>query len=53
MMISETSHVLAHQLANVQLRICRDAGDGFLDHYPEQFADDVTAVLNEGWEAAP
>ena len=46
MMITENSRVLAHHLPNAQLRIYRDAGHGFLDQYPDEFADDVNAFLN-------
>ena len=48
MMITENSHLLAHHLPNAQLRIYPDAGHGFLDQYPEQFADHVRAFLNGG-----
>jgi pimeloyl-ACP methyl ester carboxylesterase len=46
MMITENSYLLARDVPNAQLRIYPDAGDGFLDQYPEQFADHVNAVLN-------
>jgi pimeloyl-ACP methyl ester carboxylesterase len=45
MMITENSYLLAHHLPNAQLRIYPDAGHGFLDQYPEQFADHVNAFL--------
>jgi pimeloyl-ACP methyl ester carboxylesterase len=48
MMITENSHLLAHHLPNAQLRIYPDSGHGFLDQYPEQFADHVRAFLNGG-----
>jgi pimeloyl-ACP methyl ester carboxylesterase len=48
MMITENSHLLAHHLPNAQLRIYPDAGHGFLDQYPEQFADHVNAFFNGG-----
>src|SRR3954470_12830643 len=48
MMITENSHLLAHHLPNSQLRIYADAGHGFLDQYPELFADHVRAFLNGG-----
>ncbi len=48
MMITENSYLLAHHLANAQLRIYPDAGHGFLDQYPEQFADHVNAFLGGG-----
>src|ERR1700726_1692215 len=43
MMHTQNSHLLAEHLPNAQLRIYPDAGHGFLDQYPEQFADDVHA----------
>ena len=45
MMHTENSHLLAGRLPNAQLRIYPDAGHGFLDQYPELFADDVQAFL--------
>ena len=48
MMITENSSLLAHHLPNAQLRIYPDSGHGFLDQYPEQFADHVRAFLNGG-----
>src|SRR3954463_8563089 len=45
MMHTQNSHRLAEPLPNAQLRIYPDAGHGFLDQYPEQFADDVRAFL--------
>jgi pimeloyl-ACP methyl ester carboxylesterase len=48
MMITENSYLLAHHLPNAQLRIYPDAGHGFLDQYPEQFADHVNAFLGGG-----
>jgi len=48
MMITENSHLLAHHLPNSQLRIYADSGHGFLDQYPELFADHVRAFLNGG-----
>jgi pimeloyl-ACP methyl ester carboxylesterase len=48
MMITENSHLLAQHLPNAQLRIYPDAGHGFLDQYPEQFADHVRTFLNGG-----
>jgi pimeloyl-ACP methyl ester carboxylesterase len=48
LMITENSHLLARHLPNAQLRIYPDAGHGFLDQYPEQFADHVRAFLNGG-----
>ncbi len=48
MMITQNSHLLAEHLPNAQLRIYPDSGHGFLDQYPEQFADHVRAFLNGG-----
>jgi pimeloyl-ACP methyl ester carboxylesterase len=45
MMHTKNSHLLAAQLPNAQLRIYPDAGHGFLNQYPELFADDVHAFL--------
>jgi pimeloyl-ACP methyl ester carboxylesterase len=45
---TENSRLLADRLPNARLRICPDAGHGFLDQYPEQFADHVRAFLNGG-----
>ncbi len=45
MMHTQNSHLLAEHLPNAQLRIYPDAGHGFLNQYPEQFADDVHAFL--------
>src|SRR3954462_10547273 len=45
MMHTHNSHLLAEHLPNAQLRIYPDAGHGFLDQYPEQFADEVRAFL--------
>jgi pimeloyl-ACP methyl ester carboxylesterase len=46
LMITENSYLLAHHLPNAQLRVYSDSGHGFLDQYPEQFADHVNAFLN-------
>ena len=46
MMITQNSHLLADHLPNAQLRIYPDAGHGFLDQYPNEFADHVNAFLN-------
>jgi len=46
MMLTENSRLLVQHLADAELRIYLDAGHGFLDQYPEQFADDVNAFLN-------
>jgi len=48
MMITQNSHLLADHPPNAQLRIYPDAGHGFLDQSPEQFADHVRAFLNGG-----
>jgi pimeloyl-ACP methyl ester carboxylesterase len=48
MMITENSRLLARHLPNAQLRIYPDAGHGFLDQYPEEFADEVNMFLNGG-----
>jgi pimeloyl-ACP methyl ester carboxylesterase len=48
LMTTENSRLLARHLPNAQLRIYPDAGHGFLDQYPEQFADHVRAFLNGG-----
>jgi pimeloyl-ACP methyl ester carboxylesterase len=44
-MHTHNGHLLAERLPNAQLRIYPDAGHGFLNQYPEQFADDVHAFL--------
>ena len=46
MMHTENSRLLAEHLPNADLRIYPDAGDGFLNQYPEQFGDEVRALLN-------
>ena len=48
MMITENSYLLAHHLPNAHLRIYPDAGHGFLNQYPEQFADHVASFLDGG-----
>jgi pimeloyl-ACP methyl ester carboxylesterase len=48
MVITENSHLPAHHLPNAQLRIYPDSAHGFLDQYPELFADHVKAFLNGG-----
>jgi pimeloyl-ACP methyl ester carboxylesterase len=45
MMHTQNSHLLAERLPNAQLRIYPDSGHGFLNRYPELFADDVHAFL--------
>jgi pimeloyl-ACP methyl ester carboxylesterase len=45
MMHTQNSHLLAEHLPNAQLRIYPDAGHGFLNQYPERFADDVHTFL--------
>ena len=47
MTITENSHLLAHRLPDVQLRIYADAGHGFLDRYSSEFADHVNEFLND------
>jgi pimeloyl-ACP methyl ester carboxylesterase len=46
MMHSENSQLLANHLPNAHLRIYPDANHGFLNQYPELFADHVRAFLN-------
>ncbi len=46
MLHTQNSHLLAERLPNAQLRIYRDAGHGFLNQYPELFADHVHAFLD-------
>jgi pimeloyl-ACP methyl ester carboxylesterase len=46
MMHTKNSHLFAEQLPNAELHIYPDANHGFLDQYPEQFADDIVAFLN-------
>jgi len=48
LMITQNSHLLADHLPNSQLRIYPDSGHGFLDQYPEQFADHVRVFLTGG-----
>jgi pimeloyl-ACP methyl ester carboxylesterase len=38
--------LLAEQLPNAELRIYPDANHGFLDQYPELFADHILEFLN-------
>jgi pimeloyl-ACP methyl ester carboxylesterase len=45
MMHTKNSRLLAEQLPNADLRIYPDANHGFLDQYPEQFADDIVEFL--------
>jgi pimeloyl-ACP methyl ester carboxylesterase len=45
MMHTHNSQLLTERLPNAQLRIYPDAGHGFLDQYPELFADQVHAFL--------
>jgi pimeloyl-ACP methyl ester carboxylesterase len=45
MMHTQNSHLFAERLPDARLRIYPDAGHGFLNQYPELFADDVNAVL--------
>jgi pimeloyl-ACP methyl ester carboxylesterase len=46
MMHTHNSYLLAEHLPKAQLRIYPDAGHGFLNQYPELFADDVHAFLD-------
>jgi pimeloyl-ACP methyl ester carboxylesterase len=45
MMHTQNSHLLAERLTNAQLRIYPDASHGFLNQYPELFADHVHEFL--------
>jgi pimeloyl-ACP methyl ester carboxylesterase len=45
MMHTKNSHLLAERLPNAELRIYPDANHGFLDQYPELFADDIAEFL--------
>jgi pimeloyl-ACP methyl ester carboxylesterase len=44
--VTRCSQPLADHLPNAHLRIYPDANHGFLDQYPELFADHVRAFLN-------
>jgi pimeloyl-ACP methyl ester carboxylesterase len=46
MMHTKNSQLLADRLPNAHLRIYPDANHGFLNQYPELFADHVKAFLN-------
>jgi pimeloyl-ACP methyl ester carboxylesterase len=46
MMHTESSRLLADHLPNAELRTYPDANHGFLDQYPQQFADDIVEFLN-------
>jgi pimeloyl-ACP methyl ester carboxylesterase len=46
MMLTANSRLLAQHLPNARLSIYPDSGHGFLDQYPEQFAQDVRAFLD-------
>jgi pimeloyl-ACP methyl ester carboxylesterase len=46
MMHTENSRLLAEQLPNGELLIYPDANHGFLDQYPELFADDIAEFLD-------
>ena len=52
MMHTHNSQLLAEHLPNARLRIYPDAGHGFLNQYPELFADDVHAFLEAQLAAA-
>jgi pimeloyl-ACP methyl ester carboxylesterase len=45
MMRTQNSHLLAERLPDAELRIYPDANHGFLNQYPELFADGVNAFL--------
>jgi pimeloyl-ACP methyl ester carboxylesterase len=45
MMHTQNSHLFAERLPDARLRIYPDAGHGFLNQYPELFADDIRAFL--------
>src|SRR3954465_2386979 len=45
MMHTQNSHLLAERLPDARLRIYPDANHGFLNQYPELFAEDVNAFL--------
>jgi pimeloyl-ACP methyl ester carboxylesterase len=47
MMHTASSRLLADRLPDARLRIYPDANHGFLDQYPERFADHVNAFLDE------
>jgi pimeloyl-ACP methyl ester carboxylesterase len=44
MMHTKNSQLLAERVLNAHLRIYPDANHGFLDQYPELFADHVRSV---------
>jgi pimeloyl-ACP methyl ester carboxylesterase len=46
MMHTRNSYLLAEHLPNAHIRIYPDANHGFLDQYPELFADHVKEFLN-------
>jgi pimeloyl-ACP methyl ester carboxylesterase len=46
MMHTKNSRLLVERLPNAELRIYPDANHGFLDQYPELFADDILEFLN-------
>src|SRR5262249_3700546 len=46
MMLTPNSELLAARLPNARLRIYPDAGHGFLDQYPQEFGDEVSAFLS-------
>jgi pimeloyl-ACP methyl ester carboxylesterase len=45
LLLTENSRLLAEHLPNARLTIHPDSGHGFLDQYPEQFAQDVRTFL--------
>jgi pimeloyl-ACP methyl ester carboxylesterase len=46
MMHTKNSHLLAGRLPNAHIRVYADASHGFLNQYPELFADHVRAFLD-------
>ena len=47
MMLTENSRLLAQHLPDARLSIYPDSGHGFLNQYPDQFAREVTAFLDD------
>jgi hypothetical protein len=48
MMHTSNSRLLDDRLPNAHLRVYPDANYGFLNQYPELFADHVSVFLNAG-----
>ena len=46
MMLTENSRLLAQQVPDARLSIYPDSGHGFLDQYPQRFAEDVRSFLD-------